>query len=195
MSVFPMNRKPIAVTVEFTRNGKRVSKWFETATKARKFYVAASLQGQEPSIIHAAAQGAIPMTTEQSASTVTPKAKKTAARAASAKVESNGRKPQYGDEGNTGTERTWDLPWNEKKVNIFKAMKALRAVGKGASRSVTDIAAKAGVKPRDVRHYVYHAKVSGLTGIVEDTEGSRGYQFYLTPKGAALDLNKVLTKK
>jgi hypothetical protein len=85
-----------------------------------------------------------------------------------------------------GTEREKDLPWGDKKVAIFKALKQLKAVGATASKPGVEVAAKAGVTPRDVRHYCYHAKAAGLVGVGPGS-GFAGYGFYLTAKGAAVD--------
>lgn len=85
-----------------------------------------------------------------------------------------------------GIERDRDLPWNDKKVAIFKAMKAMKATSAADAKSGNDIAAKAGCSSRDVMHYVYHARVSGLTDVAT-LEEVRGYAFYLTAKGAKID--------
>lgn len=92
-----------------------------------------------------------------------------------------------------GIERSHDLPWNEKKVAIFKALKSLRATNAGSARPAKDIAEKAGLKDKDgnpdtmtVRHYCYHAKAAGLIS-VNETEAVRGYTFALTKKGAEID--------
>lgn len=85
-----------------------------------------------------------------------------------------------------GMDKSRDLPWTEKKVAVFKALKSLHAFGSSAAKSSGDIAAKAGLTPHDVRHYCYHAKVSGLTGISK-MEGVAGYSFYLTAKGQKID--------
>lgn len=97
-----------------------------------------------------------------------------------------------------GIERSHDLPWNEKKVAIFKALKSLRATNAGSARPAKDIAEKAGLKDKDgnpdtmtVRHYCYHAKAAGLIS-VNETEAVRGYTFALTKKGAEIDPVKEL---
>lgn len=89
-------------------------------------------------------------------------------------------------EGMCGIERDHDLPWNDKKVAIIKALKSLKAFGASSAVSAQDIAKQAKVTNRDVRHYCYHAKVSGLTGVAK-TEDVRGYSFHLTAKGAKCD--------
>jgi predicted transcriptional regulator len=85
-----------------------------------------------------------------------------------------------------GIEREHDLPWNDKKVAIFKALKALGATSAASAKSASEVAKKAGVTERDVRHYTYHAKAAGLTGVVS-VEGARGYAYHLTAKGAKLN--------
>lgn len=106
------------------------------------------------------------------------KAAKPAKKAAKS-AESNGS-------GQFGMDRDHDLPWNDKKVAIFKAMKKMGAVGATNSKSATQIAEKAGVTSRDVRHYCYHAKAAGLVGVHEMAD-IRGYGFALTVKGEKID--------
>lgn len=88
-----------------------------------------------------------------------------------------------------GQDRSHDLPWHDKKVAVFKALKSLKAVGATNPKSAATIAEKAGLTARDVRHYCYHAKAAGLTGVATSEE-IRGLGFYLTTKGAALDPTK-----
>lgn len=95
--------------------------------------------------------------------------------------------PKYGDPGNTGFERTWDLPWCDKKVALFKALKALKAFGPQDAKAAGDIATKAGISNRDVRHYSYHARASGLIELRTGVDGARGHLFYLTKKGQTID--------
>jgi len=85
-----------------------------------------------------------------------------------------------------GAERSHDLPWHNKKVAIFKALKALKATSPTQAVSATEVSTKANVTQRDVRHYCYHAKVSGYIGLTS-SEAIRGYGFYLTTKGLAID--------
>lgn len=108
-----------------------------------------------------------------------PKAKKVKAPKASSN--GNGDAPQY------GMDRSHDLPWHDKKVSVFKALKALKATSVTGAQPAGKIAAKAGLTEREVRHYVYHAKAAGLTGVAAAEEGGRGYTYYLTAKGAAID--------
>lgn len=88
--------------------------------------------------------------------------------------------------GESGVERSKDLPWSDKKVAIIKALKALKATSATTAVSGAKIAEKADVTSRDVRHYCYHAKAGGLVELAE-VEGVAGYSFYLTAKGAKLD--------
>lgn len=85
-----------------------------------------------------------------------------------------------------GVERDHDLPWGDKKVAVFKALRALKATSKDNPKTANEIAGKAGCTPRDVRHYCYHARAAGLVGVIE-VEGVTGYCFHLTARGAALD--------
>lgn len=95
------------------------------------------------------------------------------------------------EEASVNTDRETDVPWCDKKVAIFRAMKQLKATDSQSAASSSAIAARANVKGRDVRHYGYHAKAAGLVKLAE-VEGISGYGFYLTAKGAAIDLVKVL---
>lgn len=114
-----------------------------------------------------------------------PKGKGTGTKKKTTKVSKNG-KAEY------GTERSNDLPWNNKKVSIFVALKQLKAIsGAMSAVSAKAVAAKATdgkvkISTRDVRHYCYHAKVSGLVGLAE-VEDIRGYGFFLTAKGVGLN--------
>jgi len=94
----------------------------------------------------------------------------------------------------SGTHRDHDLPWNDKKVAIFKALKALKATTKGDARSSKDIAEKADVSQQNVRHYGYHAMAGGLIAIA-DVEGSRGHGFYLTAKGKNVNPERELKQQ
>lgn len=86
-----------------------------------------------------------------------------------------------------GAVKAHDVPWNEKKVTVFKALKGLRATSRQTAVGSAAIAEKGGsITERDARHYCYHAHAAGLVDFVE-VEGTRGYQFYLTVKGQKLD--------
>jgi hypothetical protein len=87
--------------------------------------------------------------------------------------------------------REKDLPWNPKKVSLFKALKALKAYSEEKARSSADIAAASDgtLGGKDVRHYSYHAKAGNLIGIVTDTVGT-GYLYYLTAEGRAVNPEK-----
>jgi hypothetical protein len=94
-----------------------------------------------------------------------------------------------------GMDRDKDLPWNEKKVNIFKALKSLGAAGSHQAVTAADIIAKyPALTDRDVRHYCYHAKAANLVGVAK-VEGDRGYRFYLTAAGAKVDPAKALKEQ
>lgn len=98
------------------------------------------------------------------------------------------RAPEY------GAEKTHDVPWNEKKVKVLKTLKKLGATSPTSARSSAEVAKASGLSPRDVRHYCYHAKVSGLTGLAV-SEDIAGYGFYLTGKGAKTDFDSELKKQ
>jgi hypothetical protein len=113
------------------------------------------------------------------------KADKAAKPAKASKPAADGFKPH-------GVERAKDVAWTEKKVAVFKALKALKAVNADAAVTATQLITKdANLTGRDVRHYCYHAKAAGLTGIVK-LEGQAGYGFYLTKSGLAVDPAKEL---
>lgn len=82
-----------------------------------------------------------------------------------------------------GVEREHDLPWNDKKVAVFKALAKL---GKSVA---ADVAKEAAVTARDVRHYCYHAKAAGL---VEVEQAGNEYRFALTTKGKSVDPAQAL---
>ena len=130
--------------------------------------------------------------TPSTTATATKPAKKSGKKAAKAAAKKPAKaakaaKPASSNgEGKFGIDRDHDLPWNDKKVAIFKAMKKMGAVGATAARSAVDIAERAQVTSRDVRHYCYHAKAAGLVGVHEMAE-IRGYGFALTAKGEKID--------
>lgn len=123
--------------------------------------------------------------------TVAPKAKATVAKKAT-KAKKSAPKAEH--QVQYGVERDHDLPWNEKKVAVFTAMKKLGAVSVTSSQSATTIAERANVTARDVRHYCYHAKAAGLVDVAK-VEDIRGYGFYLTAKGAKIDPKAELKSK
>jgi len=103
-------------------------------------------------------------------------------------------KPSANGTAEYGAEKTKDVPWSAKKAAVFKALRKLGAVGAGAARGSSEVAAAGnGITAKDVRHYCYHAKVSGLTGLSDAAEGG-GYGFYLTAKGAKVDPDAELKK-
>ncbi len=121
--------------------------------------------------------------------------KKGAKKAAPAKAAKKSAKKAAGSKAvDHGTERDHDLPWNEHKVNLFKALKACKAVGQENAVNGATVIAKSGGKlnGKHVRHYSYHAKAAGLIGLVTELEEGGGYGYYLTKKGAALDPVKEL---
>lgn len=137
-----------------------------------------------------------PAASKAKPSTKAKAAKKKAPKAKPAKVAK--KAPTTGDK-TYGVDRDHDLPWNEKKVAVFKALKALKATEPDGSRSAAEVAEKANVTQRDVRHYCYHAKAAGLVGVTDTPIASagdnRGYGFYLTAKGTKVDPAKELKAK
>jgi hypothetical protein len=49
--MFPMDRKPIPVAVEYTSRGKRVTKTFPDAYAAKRFYTAKHRAGANPRVV------------------------------------------------------------------------------------------------------------------------------------------------
>lgn len=219
------NRLP-AVNVSYLSAGKRVTKHFSDAYVARRFFTRQDKLGNSPKVVGATTMTE-QTTPVQDQAAVTPaptgnyadavKSKKAAVKKASTKKAAPTKKaatkksvqtktaavkkaPKAKKEAEApmyGAERSHDLPWNDKKVAIFKALKTLKATSASAAKSAGEIAEKADVSNRDVRHYVYHAKAAGLTDIAAQEEESvgRGYRFYLTAKGAALDPAKELKEQ
>lgn len=91
-------------------------------------------------------------------------------------------------EAQFGVDRKADLPWNEKKVCLFKTLK------KTGSATAATIAEKSGGKltARDVRHYGYHAKAAGLVKIDQLEDEGNHYYFQLTAAGAKVDPDAAL---
>jgi hypothetical protein len=75
--MFPMNRKPVPVCVQYTLRGQRVLKRFEDAYTARRFYAAKSRAGADPKVVAAVEQVMSETTTTSAATPVaTPKTRK-----------------------------------------------------------------------------------------------------------------------
>lgn len=91
-------------------------------------------------------------------------------------------------EAEKGIERSKDLPWCEKKVILFKTLKALKAFDAGSAKTASEIIAKSGdeLSGRDVRHYSYAARAANLIEVAK-LEGVAGYSFFLTKAGAKVD--------
>jgi hypothetical protein len=100
-----------------------------------------------------------------------------------------------GETGESGIVRFKDLPWNEKKVALFKALKELKATSPARAVSAKVVMDhNPDLSGRDVRHYSYHAKAAGLIE-VEKVEKVPGYSFYLTEAGVAINPDKELSKQ
>jgi hypothetical protein len=100
-----------------------------------------------------------------------------------------------GETGESGIVRFKDLPWNEKKVALFKALKELKATSPARAVSAKVVMDhNPDLSGRDVRHYSYHAKAAGLIEI-EKVEKVPGYSFYLTEAGVAINPDKELAKQ
>lgn len=92
-----------------------------------------------------------------------------------------------------GTERDHDLPWNEKKVAVFKALRSPKLQGgKGTAAELVTISGDK-ITPRDVRHYCYHGKAAGLTTFGEGD--GVGYVYGLTAKGRGIDPDKAFKEQ
>jgi hypothetical protein len=99
------------------------------------------------------------------------------------------------DTGESGIVRFKDLPWNGKKVALFKALKELKATSPARAVSAKVVMDhNPDLSGRDVRHYSYHAKAAGLIEI-EKVEKVPGYSFYLTEAGVAINPDKELSKQ
>lgn len=132
-------------------------------------------------------------TTEATAASTKRKSSKAGKKSAKKPAKQPAKKPTK--KPASGFERASDVPWNEKKVAVFKALKQLGATkGPTSARSAVQVADKAGVSQRDVRHYCYHARAAGLVEVAE-AEGVRGYSFYLTARGAKVNPVKELAQQ
>jgi ribosomal protein L7/L12 len=190
-----MDHRPIPVAVEYdtARHGRK-SRHFADAYAARRFYVQMDKQNRAPTVRGASTMCPEITKSEESVATtpapaaVKAKPKKDPAKKAAPKAKPKKAAPKENAKTTIeyGIEKSHDVPWNDKKVAVIKALKSLKAFGAADARSAKDIAEKASLSTHDVRHYCYHAKVSGLTGVA-DIEGIRGYAFYLTAKGQKCD--------
>jgi len=128
---------------------------------------------------------AVKATKERAMKTVSKKTTK-ATKVKATKAKATSTKKKAASNGEHGVARSSDLLWTEKKVALFQALKAMRATTPGKAVSGKAVAAKAGINTRDVRHYSYHAKATGLVEVVT-VENIRGYGFYLTAAGAKVN--------
>lgn len=97
-----------------------------------------------------------------------------------------------------GAVREKDLPWNEKKVMVFKLLRKL-------GETTASEAAKASngqLLSKDIRHYCYHAAAAGLIEVNQyppDEKTGKGglnvYYFKLTKLGMKVDPDKELAKR
>lgn len=194
--MFPADHKPIPVAIEYDGTKSRVTRQFADAYVARRFYVSCYKQGKNPKVRRSSTMPQVTeTTTPATVATEAPKAKATkpakttkkpVAKASAKPVAKKPAAKKAAAPAVHGTERDHDLPWNDKKVAIFKALKSLKAIGATSAVSGSAVAEKANVSGRDVRHYSYHAKAAGLIGLA-DIEDVHGYAYYLTAKGAKLD--------
>ena len=104
------------------------------------------------------------------------------------KKDSSNQKAEY------GLERDHDVRWNHKKVALFKILKKK---GEGTASELAEASGE--ITARDVRHYGYHAKASGLVAInqyeLDDKTGKGGmnrYYFSLTAAGRKIDPEREL---
>lgn len=90
--------------------------------------------------------------------------------------------------GESGVERSHDLPWSEKKVALFKLLRSPKLNGgEGTAKQISDLS-NGKLTARDVRHYAYHAKAGGLVKVSEAVEGEGiAYHFSLTANGRKID--------
>ena len=51
--MFPMDRQPIKVVIEYDAKGERVTREFKDACASRRFYVAKDREGKHPKIVSA----------------------------------------------------------------------------------------------------------------------------------------------
>jgi len=49
--MFPMDRKPVVVAVEYESRGKRVTKQFRSYHESKRFYVQKSNEGKNPKVV------------------------------------------------------------------------------------------------------------------------------------------------
>ncbi len=93
-----------------------------------------------------------------------------------------------------GRERNRDLPWNAKKVALFKALRKLGAFTILGGVGSKKLSKASGLSERHVRHYSYHASAAGLIALGE-MEDVSGYIYYLTKKGQKIDPDLELVKQ
>ena len=92
----------------------------------------------------------------------------------------------------TGVLKSADVPWNDRKVKVLKALQKLKAYNFNRAVTVAQVRKiDPSLTPRDVRHYCYHAVNSGYTCVV-NKEDVRGYCFHLNKKGKAENFDQFI---
>jgi hypothetical protein len=132
-----------------------------------------------------------PVVTETPKSPAKPKAAKKPA-AKKAPAPKGKAKPKAKAEKSVAARETPDLPPRDRRINVVKALRQLRATSATAARSLDDVAAKAGTTKYDVYGVISgHSGKAGsspscliATGHakVADVEG-QGLSVYLTKRG------------
>jgi len=199
--MFPADRDPRSLAVEYDYRGRRARKSFADTYQARRFYVGQARLGRNPKVYRSETMTTEVTPTETpAAETQTNKtqalakkrtAKKAAAKKAVKKATKKAAKkasPTEREPGEraAGARKTSGLPAAEKRARFLKALKQL-----GAVSATTAVPAAAVVKrdgkltPFDVYCQGYHKNELATDGLIKlvNVEGTRGLAYHLTAKG------------
>ncbi len=162
--MFPADRKPTPISVEYDCRNGRSCKSFACAFEARRFYVSKSKAGKHPVV----------RSTVMAKKTVEKKTTKK-----KAEKQETQRKPR--------------TIWNERRIAIVKALKALKAVSGPDAQTAEKVAEKAGVETQDVKHFCYKRNELCTQGYTSTAslEGTRLLGYFLTEKGLKLDMKSL----
>lgn len=89
-----------------------------------------------------------------------------------------------------GLVRRADLPWDQRKLTLFRALRSLKATSPATAATTSQLVDESGLSAQHVRHYCYHA-IAGNLCQMEKEAGTAGYKFYLTKEGQKINLDKV----
>lgn len=122
-----------------------------------------------------------------------PVLKKAVKKAAEPKVKASPKKTAVKDTKEQKEAKIKDVKWNPVRLTLVKTLKAMKAFDEMSAKHRNKIAEKSELTTDVVKHVLYHKEPlakHGYVGCVQH-EGPMGLSYFLTKKGAELDLKTV----